>query len=150
MTAWISAKSTQLRAFCVAKWQELAEWALWNAWNYARKREIARRKWIPREFSDIPDADWTPDQRRIRANEARQVLENRHFSEAWSAVAAALEAQALSCDPDASEKARRIVIAKQLLEGVRREFLRKMEDGYMAEVEISEIERKRRPLRFER
>lgn len=132
-----------------SKYAAFVQWACWNAWNYARRREIARRKWFPRELPDLP-TDWTPDQRRIRANEARQVLENRHFAEAWDAVAAALEAQALSCDPDAREKAQRIVVAKQLLEGLRREFLRKMEDGYMAEVEIVEIERKRRPARFAR
>jgi hypothetical protein len=136
-------------AYIKTKAAEFWDSVCWNAWNHARKRELARRVRISRT-PDVDVSDLTPDQRRIYANEARQVLENRHFAEAFTAVGEALEAQALSCDPDSGEKARRIVIAKQLLEGVRREFVRKMEDGYMAEVEIVEIERRNRPKVFMR
>lgn len=92
----------------------------------------------------------TPEQRRTVANEARQLLDNRHFQEAFAAVDAYLEAQAIACDPDNKDKAARIIISKQLLQAVRREVIRKMEDGYMAEVQIAEIERKRGLLRFVR
>jgi hypothetical protein len=44
----------------------------------------------------------------------------------------------------------RRINGKQLLHGLRREFLRKLDDGYMAEVELVELERQRRPLRMTR
>lgn len=88
--------------------------------------------------------------RRVSANEARQVLDNHHFKEAFAAVADYIEAQAMACDPNQTERAARIILAKQLLEKVRRELVRKMEDGDMAEVQIAEIERKRGLLRFVR
>jgi hypothetical protein len=138
-----------MKAWVSAKWAQFTQWAAWSAWNYARKREIARRKWIPKQLPELP-ADWNADQRRIRGNEARQVLENRHFMEAWEALHEYLEAQAASCDPDSMEKAHRIVISKQLLIGLRREFVRKTEDGYMAEVELDELNKRRRVVRFKR
>jgi hypothetical protein len=92
----------------------------------------------------------TPEQRRIVANEARQLLENKHFQDAFAAVDAYLETQAIACDPDNKDKAARIIISKQLLQAVRREVIRKMEDGYMAEVQIAEIERKRGLFQFRR
>jgi hypothetical protein len=122
----------------------------WNAWNHARKRELARRGWRPDAVIPQTDETSSPDQRRIVANEARQLLENRHLVEAFAAVHTHLEAQAHSCDPDNKDKAQRIVIAKQLLQAVRREILRKVDDGYMAEVEIIELEKRRGLLRFQR
>jgi len=94
--------------------------------------------------------DPTPEQRRINANEARQLLENKHFKEAFEAVGEYLENKALSCDPDNKEQAQRVVIAKQIFVSIRREIERKLDDGYMAEVEIVELERKRRWLEFRR
>lgn len=137
-----------MKAYLTAKWLQFTEWAAWRAWNYARKREIASR--ARKGLADIAGDDLTADQRRIRANEARQVLENRHFREAWEAMSEYVEAQAESCDPDNKDKAARIVITKQLLRGIRRELERKLEDGYMAEVELVEMQRRNRPLRFVR
>jgi hypothetical protein len=124
----------------------------WNAWNHARKRELARRVRLSRT-PDVDTSDLTPDQRRIYANEARQVLENKHFLEAFGAVESYLEAQAQSCDVDSKhgkDKAARIIVGKQLLIAVRRELERKLNDGYMAEVELVEIERSKKRLRFVR
>lgn len=91
--------------------------------------------------------DYTPDQLRIRAAEARQVLDSPHFKEAFQRVADYLEAKALAWKPDsadAPEMAARIVMAKQLLQSVRREMERKLDDGYMAEVQIAELEQQRK------
>lgn len=139
----------RLTAYMARKWVAFTEWAAWAAWNHARKRAIARAKWVPQEAKDASQ-DSTPDQRRIRANEARQVLENRHFTGAWDALNAALEAQILGCNPDDKDKTARLVVSKQLLHGLKREFERKLSDGYMAEAELDEIERRRRPVRMVR
>lgn len=134
-----------------AKYRALIEWACWNAWNYARKREIARRgsdfgvSPIPAEMGEM-----SPVQRRSIAGEAQQLLNNRHFREAFGAVDAALESHVNSCNMDDKDKAQRVVIAKQLMVALRREILRKAEDGYMAEVEIAELERRKGLLRFRR
>lgn len=131
------------------QWARLTEWACFKAWNYARRREMERRKWIAQPLPDMPP-NWSPDQRRILGNEASQVLENRHFREAWDALSQHIDAGIRACDADDKDRAQRLVISKQLLYGLRREFIRKMEDGYMASVEISEVERRRRVPRFER
>lgn len=138
-----------LKVWVAAKLVQLAEWAAWKAWNYARKRALSRESWFPEEAKDARGED-TPDQRRIKGEEARHVLENRHFVAAWNALNAHLEAQTLGCDPDDKDKAARVVIAKQLLHALRREFIRKLDDGYMAEVELDELQRRRRPVRIVR
>lgn len=125
-------------------WQRIC----WNAWDYARRREIERRHWRGDEAAELQDD--TPEQRRLVANEARQLLENKHFRQAFAAVDAEVEAQALACDPRDMQRAQNIVLAKQLLQKIRREVIRKMEDGWMAEVEIAEIERKKKITRFAR
>ncbi len=134
------------------KWRDLTEWAAWSAWNYARRRTIRRARWIPGEAQDAIRED-TPDARRITANEARQVLENRHFVAAWNALDRSLEGEMLSFNvhqPGGPETAARMVIARQLLHGLRREFARKLTDGYMAEVELDEIARANRARIFRR
>jgi hypothetical protein len=133
-------------------WSDFSAWFCWRSWNYARQRAIRMEHWLPGEAKDAIGDD-TPDQRRIRANEARQVLENRHFVAAWDAISSGLESRALACDTysDAGQReAARILAAKQLLHGLRREFVRKLDDGYMAELELDELARKRKLLRFER
>jgi DNA-binding Xre family transcriptional regulator len=121
----------------------LTEWFCWNAWNYARKRAISREQWHPKE-AEQARGDITPDQARVIGNEARQVLESPHFLNAWDAVNAELDQVMLHCDPDNKDKAQRIAISKQLLHSIRQQFLRKMNDGYMAEVTLNEIERTKR------
>jgi hypothetical protein len=88
------------------------------------------------------------EQRRIIGNEARQLLENRHLKEAFEAVEEYLDQAALGCDPDNKDKAARIIISKQLLAAIKREIERKIEDGEIANIEISELERKKGLLRF--
>lgn len=93
---------------------------------------------------------FSPEQRRVIGQEAKQLLENKHFREAFDAVAQAIEDVAESCDPDNKEKAARIIISKQLLAAIKREIIRKVEDGEMAQIEMAEIERRRAPVRFVR
>jgi hypothetical protein len=131
-----------------ARWAQLVRWACWNAWDYAVRRESDRRRW--RGAAPMTDEEIEPGRRVVIANEARQILENVHFQQAFAAVDDLLEAQALACDPDNKDRAARIVIGKQLLQAIRREIIRKMDDGYMAEVQIAGIERKRGLLKFKR
>jgi hypothetical protein len=90
----------------------------------------------------------TPEQRKIHGAEAKQLLDNKHFKEAFEAVDDYLNAAALACSPDDAAKAQRIVISKQLLQAVKREIVRKIEDGEVAEVQISEIEQRRGLRKF--
>lgn len=92
----------------------------------------------------------SPEQRRVIGQEARQLLENKHFRGAFEAVNEYLLDQAKACDPDNKDKTQRVVIALQIMEALRREIVRKVEDGDMATIEISEIESRKRPLRFVR
>lgn len=92
----------------------------------------------------------SPEQRRVIGQEAKQILENKHFREAFDAVEGYLVAQAKGCDPDNKEKTQRVVISMQLMEALKREIVRKIEDGEMAQVELAELERKNRPMRFYR
>ena len=72
------------------------------------------------------------------------------FVEAWDAVEKHLNMQALTCDSDNAQKALRIVISQQLLAGVKREIQRIVTDGIVAEVQLSELEQKRRFSVFKR
>jgi hypothetical protein len=91
-----------------------------------------------------------PEQRRIVGEEARQALQNRHWNEAFESVEGYLIEKAKACDPNKPEHAQNIVISLQLLEAIKREIVRKIEDGEMASVEIRELEQRKRPLRFVR
>jgi hypothetical protein len=91
---------------------------------------------------------FSPEQRRIVGAEAKQALENRHWKEAFEAVDGYLVGQAKACDPDNKDKTQRVIIAIQLMEALKRELIRKVEDGEMAKIEMQELERKNRPLRF--
>lgn len=86
----------------------------------------------------------TPQERTFRATDAKQLLENKLFVEAFDAVQNHLNMAALTCDPDNKDKAQRIVISQQLLAAVKREITRIVNDGAMAEVQIAELEQKRR------
>lgn len=90
----------------------------------------------------------SPEQRHVIGAEAKQALENKHWNEALDAVQDYLVEGAKACDPDNKEKAARIVISMQLLEAIKRELIRKIEDGDMAAVEIEQIERARGRTRF--
>lgn len=86
----------------------------------------------------------TPQERTFRATDAKQLLENNLFVEAFEAVAGHLNAAALTCDPDNQAKAARIIISQQLLAAVKREITRIVNDGAMAEVQLSELEQRKR------
>lgn len=90
----------------------------------------------------------TNESRRIRGNDARHLLDNQLLKEAFAAVGEYVDNQALSCPPDDAARAQRIVISKQLLAAIRREIVRVVEDGEVAEVQISELEKARGLRRF--
>ena len=90
------------------------------------------------------------EKRRSDAIEAKQLLDNKHFKDAFVAVEGYLHGQALACDPDNKDKTQRIIVSQQLLQAIKREFIRKVEDGEMAEVQLDELERRKGLLRFVR
>jgi hypothetical protein len=93
----------------------------------------------------------TPEDRAIRAAEAAQLLDNRHFREAFASVAEQLEQQALACDPDNKDMAQRIIIAKKLLASVKSAIERTVVDGEFAKHEIAGIQKRSKIARmFER
>jgi len=92
----------------------------------------------------------TPRDRQIRATEARQLLDNPMFQEAFGAVEKHLSAKALACDADDANKALRIVVSQQLLAAIKREIQRIVTDGMVADVQLDEIETKRRLSLFRR
>ena len=85
----------------------------------------------------------TPQDRTIRATDAKHLMENPLFVEAWDAVANHLQMAAMSCEPDNQVKAQRVIISIQLLAAVKREFTRIIQDGQVAEVQMRELETKR-------
>lgn len=90
----------------------------------------------------------SPEEAKFRSQDAKQLLENKLFKEAFSAVESHLDDVALSCDPDNKDKAQRIIISRQLLAAVKREIERVVEDGLIAEVRIAELEKRNKLLRF--
>ena len=92
----------------------------------------------------------TLESRTFRATDAKQLLENPLFVEAWEAVESHLNMQALSCDPDNAVKAQRIVISQQLLAAVKREIQRVVTDGQVAQVQIAELEKRNKLAFFRR
>jgi hypothetical protein len=88
--------------------------------------------------------DDSPESRRIRAEDAKQFMSNPLFRAMFAGVGEALEAKALACDlnaKDGPELAARIVTAKQILQGMRREIERLAEDGDFAAFEIAQIKK---------
>lgn len=92
----------------------------------------------------------TLEKTRIDGADARAMLESHLFRGAWDALNDHLNAQELACDPDNSEKARRIIISKQLLVALKREFERQVDSGLMARVQLDELEKKRKLRIFQR
>lgn len=95
-------------------------------------------------------AMFTPQQRRIVAAEAKQALQDRHWNEAITAVEGYLIESAKGCNPDDKDKCQRITISMQLLEAIKRELVRKIEDGEMATIELRELEKRNKLIRFQR
>jgi hypothetical protein len=91
----------------------------------------------------------SPENRRTIGEEAKQALQNPHWKEAFEAVEGYLIGKAKSIDPVDKERTQDVVRCLQLLESIKRELVRKVEDGEVAQIEIAELER-RKPLRFVR
>ena len=85
----------------------------------------------------------TPQDRTIRAADAKHLLENPLFVEAWDAVANHLQMAAMSCEPENKDKAQRVILSIQLLAAVKREVIRAVQDGLVAQVQLKELEPKR-------
>lgn len=90
----------------------------------------------------------SPEKRKFLAEDAKQLLDNSMLKSAFSAVADYLEQAALGCDPDDAERARRIVLSKQLLASIKREITRYVEDGKVAQIQIDELKKEGRLKRF--
>ncbi len=81
-------------------------------------------------------------QKKFLAEDARQLLENKLLQGAFNAIGDYLETQAITCDPDNKDKTQRIIVAKQILAGVKREITRYIEDGAIADIQMRELEKK--------
>lgn len=92
----------------------------------------------------------TPEHRKFRASDAKALLDNEIFKSAFKSMGEYLEAKALSCDTDNKDITQRVVIAKQILAGVKREIERLVEDGIVADIQLAEIEQRKRMFRFVR
>jgi hypothetical protein len=92
----------------------------------------------------------TPEQTRFIAEDAKQLLDNKMLKEAFEAVSSYIDQQALSCEPDNKDRAQRIVLSKQLLAGIKREIYRHVESGQVANIQIAELEKKKRAFPFMR
>lgn len=90
----------------------------------------------------------TPESRKWQAQDAKALLDNKIFRAAFAGVADYIDAQALGCDPDNAAKAQRIIIAKQILAGIKREIERVVEDGVVAEIQIAEVEQRKKLFKF--
>lgn len=92
----------------------------------------------------------TPEHRKFRAQDAQALLDNPILKDAFKAMGEYLESKALSCDPDNKEITQRVVIAKQVLAGIKREIERLVDDGTVADIQMAEIEQRRHLFRFVR
>ncbi len=72
------------------------------------------------------------------------------FVEAFGAVERQLGMASLTCDPDNAAKAQRIIITQQLLAAVKREITRVVEDGKIAEIQLQELENRKKFTLFRR
>jgi hypothetical protein len=86
---------------------------------------------------------------RFKGHDAKALLDNPLLKEAFFRVEMYLKGNAMACDPDDKDKAARIITSMQLLKGIRREIERMIEDGDIANVQISELET-RKVARFYR
>lgn len=80
------------------------------------------------------------------AQEALHVLDSRAYKQAFQRLDEHLEAKALSCDPDNKDQAQRVVLAKQILSGIKRELDRMITDGQVAEIQLNELEKRRKSV----
>jgi hypothetical protein len=79
----------------------------------------------------------------IAGADALNLLNNPSFKKAIIGVNEALDAKALSCDPDNQKMAARIVLSKQLLASIEKELIKVATNGNIATIKIKEIEESR-------
>ena len=85
----------------------------------------------------------TPDEQKRMGQEALSIVSNTAFRHAMDKVADYIESQAISCDPDDSKRAQRIIIAKQIQASFSREIRRIIDNGEVANVRINALEEKK-------
>ncbi len=90
------------------------------------------------------------EQQQFRAADAKALLDNPLFKDAFGAVSEYLEAKALTCDPDNKDMAQRVILSKQILAAIKREIQRHVENGAVAEIQIAELEKRKRFALFKR
>jgi hypothetical protein len=88
--------------------------------------------------------------RSVRAERARQFMRDPLFAEMFTETAAYLDQVSLSCDPDDKDRAQRIIISRQLLEAMRKEIERRVEDGDFAAFSLAELEKRKKWKVFQR
>ena len=84
----------------------------------------------------------SPEERRIRAADARHLLDNPLFKEAFSGVEGYLLDKAKNTDTNDRERTANVVNCLQLLDAIKREIHRVVEDGEMAKIEIEQVEKR--------
>ena len=84
----------------------------------------------------------TPEERQVRAQEAKEFFSHPMFRAMFEGVSDVLENKALSCPSTDKEMAADIIRCKQLLVALRREIERKAEDGDFAAFELQQLNKK--------
>lgn len=94
----------------------------------------------------------TLHERSVIGAEAQQLLDNRHFREAFEAVELQLVNNAMSIDPNDVTACQTAIISLQNLQGVMREVHRKVQDGEVAreQARIEQEAQRRESLRMVR
>lgn len=81
--------------------------------------------------------------KQFRAEDAKSLLSNPLFVEAFGGVEKYLESRLQMCDSSDKDATQRVVIAKQILSSIKREIERVIDDGVIADIRIAEVEKKR-------
>lgn len=82
----------------------------------------------------------------VLASDARQVLENKAYKLAYDRLSQHLDSKILACNPDDKEQAHRVVLAKQIFSGLKRELERMIQDGQVSEIQLNEIEKRKKSV----
>ena len=90
----------------------------------------------------------TLESERILGADAAATLRSPTVKLAFSRLGEYLDNQILSCKPDDKDQAQRVVLAKQILAGLKREFERIVEEGEVADIQLHELEKKSRIRQF--
>lgn len=80
----------------------------------------------------------------MSGEDAKQVLANKAFKDAFGRMGDFLEMRVLSCNPDNPAETQRAVLAKQILRGIERELTRMIEDDQIKQIQMAELESPKR------